>query len=122
MFLLGLAGFATNPTLNSRAFGMVAGAAPLVAAGNVVAFNVGSTVGPWLGGLAIGAGAGYASTGWIGAVLALLALGAVALGQIRGRTAPSANAGHPEPGHPEPGHTDPGQRQESAGKLHKARL
>ncbi|TDE30720.1 Cmx/CmrA family chloramphenicol efflux MFS transporter [Actinomadura sp. 6K520] len=127
VFLLGLVGFATNPTLNSRAFGMVDGSATLVAAGNVVAFNVGITVGPWLGGLAIGAGAGYASTGWIGAVLALLALGAVALGQLRGRTAPSANPdhtdpGHTDPGHTDPGHTDPGQRQESAGKLHRARL
>ncbi|RFS84786.1 MFS transporter [Actinomadura spongiicola] len=86
VFLLGLVGFGTNPTLNSRAFGMVDGSATLVAAGNVVAFNIGITVGPWLGGLAIDAGAGLASTAWIGAVLGVLALGAVALGQGRPRT------------------------------------
>ncbi|WUH97404.1 MFS transporter [Spirillospora sp. NBC_00431] len=86
VFLLGLVGFATNPTLNSKAFGMVDGSAALVAAGNVVAFNVGITAGPWLGGLAIDAGAGLASTAWIGAVLGTLALGAVALGQSRERT------------------------------------
>ncbi|TDC46361.1 MFS transporter [Actinomadura sp. KC345] len=96
VFLLGFAAFVTNPTLNTRAFGMVDGAATLVAAGNVVAFNVGITAGPWLGGLAIGAGAGYASLGWIGAGLGVLALGAVALGRIGRRTtatAPARSAG-----------------------------
>ncbi|MBE1534209.1 Cmx/CmrA family chloramphenicol efflux MFS transporter [Actinomadura algeriensis] len=83
VFLLGLFGFATNPALNTRAFGMVDGATTLVAAGNVAAFNVGITAGPWLGGVAIGAGAGYASTAWIGAGLGVLALGTVALGRVR---------------------------------------
>lgn len=87
VFLLGFAGFATNPTLNSRAFGMVDASATLVAAGNVVAFNIGITVGPWLGGLALDAGAGYPSTAWIGTGLGALALAAVALGQVRPRTA-----------------------------------
>ncbi|URM95700.1 MFS transporter [Actinomadura madurae] len=77
VFLLGLVGFGTNPTLNSRAFGLVDGAPTLVAAGNVVAFNVGITVGPWLGGLAIDAGAGYRSTAWIGAALGVAAVGSV---------------------------------------------
>jgi DHA1 family chloramphenicol resistance protein-like MFS transporter len=85
VFLLGLAGFGTNPSLNSRAFGMVDGAATLVAAGNVVAFNIGITAGPWLGGLAIDAGKGYASTAWIGAGLAAAALAAVAVAGVRSR-------------------------------------
>ncbi|MGW5412841.1 Cmx/CmrA family chloramphenicol efflux MFS transporter [Actinomadura geliboluensis] len=85
VFLLGFVGFATNPTLNTRAFGMVDGAATLVAAGNVVAFNIGITVGPWLGGLALDAGMGYPATAWIGAALGIAALGAVALGQARRR-------------------------------------
>ncbi|MFI0371324.1 Cmx/CmrA family chloramphenicol efflux MFS transporter [Actinomadura sp. 1N219] len=92
VFLLGLVGFGTNPTLNSRAFGMVEGSATLVAAGNVVAFNVGITAGPWLGGLAIDAGAGLASTAWIGAGLGVLALGAVAVGHGRDRTAGAVEA------------------------------
>ncbi|TDB83144.1 MFS transporter [Actinomadura sp. KC216] len=92
VFLLGLVGFGTNPTLNSRAFGIVEGSATLVAAGNVVAFNVGITAGPWLGGRAIDAGAGLASTAWIGAVLGVLALGAVALAHTRDRTVTSAEA------------------------------
>lgn len=85
VFLLGFVGFATNPTLNTRAFGMVDGAATLVAAGNVVAFNIGITVGPWLGGLALDAGMGYPATAWIGAALGIATLGAVALGQARRR-------------------------------------
>ncbi|MEV4671894.1 Cmx/CmrA family chloramphenicol efflux MFS transporter [Actinomadura sp. NPDC049382] len=85
VFLLGFVGFATNPTLNTRAFGMVDGAATLVAAGNVVAFNIGITVGPWLGGLALDAGMGYPATAWIGAALGIAALGAIALGQARRR-------------------------------------
>lgn len=35
---------------------------------NVSAFNVGITAGPWLGGLALDAGAGYPVVAWIGAV------------------------------------------------------
>jgi DHA1 family chloramphenicol resistance protein-like MFS transporter len=89
VFLLGFVGFGTNPTLNSRAFGMVDGASTLVAAGNVVAFNIGITVGPWLGGLAIGAGKGYPSTAWIGAALGLAAVGTVVIGTLtRGEPRP----------------------------------
>jgi DHA1 family chloramphenicol resistance protein-like MFS transporter len=58
----------------------VAGSAPtLAAAFNISAFNVGITVGPWLGGLALDAGAGYASVGWIGAGLGVLAVGTIPL-------------------------------------------
>jgi MFS transporter, DHA1 family, chloramphenicol resistance protein len=39
---------------------------------------VGITIGPWLGGLAIGAGAGYQALGWIGAGLAACAIASVA--------------------------------------------
>lgn len=46
------------------------------------AFNVGITAGPWLGGLALGAGAGYPVVAWLGAGAGLLALGAVALGAV----------------------------------------
>ena len=60
------------------------------ASGNVVAFNIGITVGPWLGGLAIDAGKGYASTAWIGAGLGAAALAAVVVGQIGRR--PSGTA------------------------------
>ncbi|MER6513677.1 Cmx/CmrA family chloramphenicol efflux MFS transporter [Nonomuraea sp. NPDC001636] len=85
VLLLGGFGFATNPTLNTRVFTLAKDAPTMAAAMNVSAFNVGITVGPWLGGLAIGAGAGYPSVGWIGAVLGAAALGVVALSARPGR-------------------------------------
>ncbi len=74
VFLLGAFGFGVNPTLNSRVFTLAPAAPSLGVAGNVASFNTGITVGPWLGGLAIGAGWGYASVAWIGAGLGMLAL------------------------------------------------
>ncbi|GAB2643035.1 Cmx/CmrA family chloramphenicol efflux MFS transporter [Kribbella swartbergensis] len=80
---IGAFGFANNPAVNARVF-TVAGSAPtLAAAFNISAFNVGITAGPWLGGLAIGAGAGYSSVGWIGAALGVLALGTVVVASRR---------------------------------------
>lgn len=56
----------------------LAGDAPrLATATNFSAFNVGITVGPWLGGLAIDAGAGYPALGWIA-----VGTGAVALATV----------------------------------------
>lgn len=50
----------------------VAGDAQLLAGSlNHAAFNVANALGPWLGGMAIGAGYGWASTGWVGCALAL---------------------------------------------------
>ncbi|TCJ90088.1 Cmx/CmrA family chloramphenicol efflux MFS transporter [Nocardia alba] len=79
VLLLGAFGFATNPALNTRVFALAEGAPTLAAATNYSAFNVGITVGPWLGGLAIGAGLGFTSIGWIGAGLGLAMLVTVGL-------------------------------------------
>lgn len=79
VLLLGAFGFATNPALNTRVFTLADGAPTLAAATNYSAFNIGITVGPWLGGLAIGAGLGFTSVGWIGAGLGLAMLATVAL-------------------------------------------
>ncbi|MFG1909585.1 Cmx/CmrA family chloramphenicol efflux MFS transporter [Kribbella sp. NPDC048928] len=77
--LVGTFGFATNPAVNSRVFSVAGSAPTLAAAFNISAFNVGITVGPWLGGLALDAGAGYPTVGWIGAALALLAAATIPL-------------------------------------------
>ncbi|NBE97891.1 MFS transporter [Nonomuraea sp. KC401] len=93
VFLLGVFGFGTNPALNARPFALAKDAPTLTAAMNVSSFNVGITVGPWLGGLAIGAGFGYPSVAWIGAVVGGAALGAVALAAaLHRRTAPLQSA------------------------------
>jgi MFS transporter, DHA1 family, chloramphenicol resistance protein len=68
-FVLGIAGFVTNPALQSRVFALAPGAPTLTAASNTSAFNVGNTLAPMFGGLAIGAGFGFASVAWVGAGL-----------------------------------------------------
>ncbi|TDD56902.1 MFS transporter [Kribbella antibiotica] len=75
--LVGAFGFAINPAVNGRVFSLAGSAPTLAAAFNVSAFNVGITVGPWLAGLALDAGAGYPSVGWISALFGVLALGTV---------------------------------------------
>ncbi|WP_433412082.1 Cmx/CmrA family chloramphenicol efflux MFS transporter [Microtetraspora malaysiensis] len=90
VFLLGLAGFGANPALNSRVFGLAPAAPTLAVAGNTAAFNVGVSVGPWLGGIALTAGLGYPAVPWIGAGLAVLALallGVEAMVGLRGSMA-----------------------------------
>lgn len=88
---VGTFGFATNPAVNSRVFSVAGSAPTLAAAFNISAFNVGITVGPWLGGLAIDAGAGYSAVGWIGAGLGVLAFGTIPLAvRAAGRTAQPA--------------------------------
>jgi MFS transporter, DHA1 family, chloramphenicol resistance protein len=95
--LVGTFGFATNPAVNSRVFSVAGSAPTLAAAFNISAFNVGITVGPWLGGLALDAGAGYSSVGWIGAALATLAAGTIPLAfRAATRNRPTiSDAGHP---------------------------
>jgi DHA1 family chloramphenicol resistance protein-like MFS transporter len=72
--LLGGFGFAANPALNARVFALAGDAPTLATATNFSAFNVGITAGPWLGGLAIDAGAGYPALGWIAVATGALAL------------------------------------------------
>ncbi|MEV0790211.1 Cmx/CmrA family chloramphenicol efflux MFS transporter [Kribbella sp. NPDC050459] len=89
---VGTFGFATNPAVNSRVFSVAGSAPTLAAAFNISAFNVGITVGPWLGGLALEAGAGYSAVGWIGAALGVLAFGTVPLAaRAAGRTRTAAD-------------------------------
>ncbi|GAA3943886.1 MFS transporter [Actinomadura viridis] len=78
--LLGAFGLATNPAVNVRVYANVGEARTLAGATVTSAFNVGNTLAPWLGGLAIGAGFGYRSPAWVGAGMAVAALGTVALG------------------------------------------
>ena len=51
----------------------------LAAALNHSAFNLANALGAWLGGVAISAGLGWTSTGWVGALLAVVGLGVFAL-------------------------------------------
>ncbi|MFL9812069.1 MFS transporter [Stutzerimonas sp. VN223-3] len=63
-----------SPALQTHLMDVAADAQTLAAASNHAAFNIANALGPWLGGLAITAGLGWTSTGYIGA-----ATGAVGL-------------------------------------------
>ncbi|GAA1250684.1 MFS transporter [Prauserella halophila] len=71
---LGLLGFGTNPALNSRFMSIAPDAPTLAFSGNVSAFNVGITLGPWIGGLVLAAGHAYPAIPAVGAAVAGLAL------------------------------------------------
>lgn len=51
------------------------------------AFNVGNTVGPWMGGAVIGAGWGFAAPAWLGAGLAVIALATAVMAGTREKQA-----------------------------------
>ena len=70
VFLIGIGGGMGTP-LQARLMDVAGDAQTLAAALHHSAFNVANALGPWLGGLAIAAGYGLVSTGWIGSLLAL---------------------------------------------------
>lgn len=77
MLGIGLVGtmIALAAPLQIRLMDIAHEAPSLAAASNHAAFNLANALGPWLGGMAITAGLGWTSTGYIGAVMALLGLG-----------------------------------------------
>jgi MFS transporter, DHA1 family, inner membrane transport protein len=64
-------GVAIVPALQIRLMDVAADAQTLAASLNHSAFNIANALGAWLGGIAIAAGLGWASTGWLGALLAV---------------------------------------------------
>ncbi|GEP09203.1 MFS transporter [Methylobacterium gnaphalii] len=86
VFLIGCSGGLAT-ILQTRLMDVAEDAQTLAAALNHSAFNVANALGPWLAGLAIAAGFGLPSTGWVGVALALggLAVWAVSLALDRGR-------------------------------------
>ncbi len=72
--LLGATSSALVPSIQARLIRISDEAALLGAAVNHAAFNVGNSLGAWLGGLVIAAGFGYLAPGWVGAALTFLGL------------------------------------------------
>lgn len=68
VFFIGF-GVALAPAVQTRLMDVAGDAQTLAAASMHSAFNIANAAGAWLGGLAISAGYGYASTGWVGAAL-----------------------------------------------------
>jgi DHA1 family inner membrane transport protein len=70
VFAVGVGG-SLGTVLQTRLMDVAADAQSLAAALNHSAFNFANALGPWLGGMAIAAGYGWTSTGWVGCALAL---------------------------------------------------
>ncbi|SDB87741.1 MFS transporter, DHA1 family, inner membrane transport protein [Sanguibacter gelidistatuariae] len=87
LFLMGAFGFATVPGLQLRIMSHAAHAPTMASAANIGAFNIGNALGAWIGGLTIGAGLGYVSPLWAGAVMTVAALVALTVASILDRRA-----------------------------------
>ncbi|MFF5244932.1 Cmx/CmrA family chloramphenicol efflux MFS transporter [Streptosporangium sp. NPDC000095] len=74
VFVQGTLSFAVGSTLISQALYAAAGAPALAGGFATAALNVGAALGPWFGGISIGAGLGYRSPLWVSALLVALAL------------------------------------------------
>lgn len=70
---IGLMG-ALGPILQSHLMDVAGDAQTLAAASHHAAFNTANALGPWLGGMAIIAGYGWTSTGYVGAATAVVGL------------------------------------------------
>ncbi len=78
VFLIGFGG-GLGTVLQTRLMDVAGDAQTLAAALHHSAFNVANAIGPWLGGLAIAAGYGWTSTGWVGSLLAIAGLAILGL-------------------------------------------
>ncbi len=80
---------ALGPVLQSHLMDVARDAQTLAAASHHAAFNAANALGPWLGGMAITAGYGWTSTGYVGAATAIggLLVYALARRDLRGRDA-----------------------------------
>ncbi len=85
-------GVAIGPAVQTRLMDVAGDAQTLAAASMHSAFNLANALGAWLGGAAIAAGYGYASTGWVGAAMGLAGLLIFALSWRDERLAAAAAA------------------------------
>jgi DHA1 family inner membrane transport protein len=88
-------GAALATVLQTRLMDVAGDAQGLAAALNHAAFNVANAIGPWVGGLAIAAGYGWTSTGWVGCGLALGGLVVWGIAIALARTRPGPGDVHP---------------------------
>jgi DHA1 family inner membrane transport protein len=78
-------GGSLGTVLQTRLMDVAEDAQTLAAALNHSAFNAANALGPWLGGMAVAAGYGWTSTGWVGCGLALggFAIWMIAVRRVR---------------------------------------
>ncbi|MEQ4576850.1 MULTISPECIES: MFS transporter [Gammaproteobacteria] len=85
---------AVGPALQTHLMDVAGEAQTLAAASNHSAFNIANALGPWLGGMAIGAGFGWTSTGYVGAATALAGLAVWWIAARQGAERPVGAAAH----------------------------
>ncbi|MBB5802970.1 DHA1 family chloramphenicol resistance protein-like MFS transporter [Saccharothrix ecbatanensis] len=73
-FAFGTFAFCLGGVLNARVFTLAGGAPTLAASANVSAFNVGNTIGPWVGGLVLAYGGVWSAPLWVAIALVSIAL------------------------------------------------
>jgi DHA1 family inner membrane transport protein len=91
VFLVGGGGGLATP-LQARLMEVAEHAQTLAAALNHSAFNAANALGPWLAGMAIGAGFGWQSAGWVGCALTLGGLVIWAVSALEDRRTANATA------------------------------
>ena len=84
VLLLGMTAGLTIP-LQMRLMDVAGDAQTLAAALNHAAFNFANALGPFVAGLALSAGAGWAATGWVGAALSAAGIAVLALAWAESR-------------------------------------
>lgn len=94
IFMIGCGGGLAS-VLQTRLMDVAGEAQTLAAALNHSAFNMANAIGPWLGGMAIAAGYGWTSTGYVGSALALggLVIWVVAVLDARAQQRPAPALG-----------------------------
>ena len=91
LFLIGGAGMACVPIIQTRIMDVARGAPTMAAAANHSAFNLANAAGAFLGGVVISAGFGWTAPSWVGAGLAGVGLAlAVVSGTLERRPTESA--------------------------------
>ncbi|MCX4675063.1 MFS transporter [Streptomyces sp. NBC_01433] len=81
----GMLAFGTGTALITRVLDQAPDAPTLAGAFSTTAFNLGATVGPWAGGLALDAGFGYRAPVWVSGALMTLALVTAGARRVRVR-------------------------------------
>ncbi|GAA2259744.1 MFS transporter [Glycomyces scopariae] len=86
VFVIGAAGFAMVPVLQTRVLDAAEGAPSLASSVNAASFNVGIAISAWFGGLAIDAHWGLTAPIWIGVAMGLAALAVAAAASAKARS------------------------------------
>jgi len=89
LFLMGVFGFGITPGIQARVLDHAPGAATLASSANIAAFNVGNALAAWLGGATLARG-GAASPLVVGAIMAAVATGLLALARSIGPQRPTS--------------------------------